>query len=238
MSSVSQARGRLPKLTAAEVEALASELPLRPLPSMGRRLGPPPPRRSRRTAAHQASERAPVVSRRMRRIHNEALLALSAAQHEAGTAGAPTGETRELFEMSWRSAWEKLGESKEQRRAWSCFVEMDERAQREVVKGRERRHTGPPGVDGRLRELAKSREGLVRRIVNMVEEQVVGLPPGGSVVVRMEDAVGRLVVHGVADFHRLAHRSVGTGRDRVTVIRKDWSGGEGGGGRRLMDVLA
>ncbi|CDF41102.1 unnamed protein product [Chondrus crispus] len=236
MSSVSQARGRLPTLTAAEVEALASQLPLRPL-AMGRRLEPAAPRRSRRTAAHQASERAPVVSRRMRRIHNEALLALSAAQQEA-LAGSSAGETRELFEMSWRSAWETLGESKEQRKAWGRFVEMDEGAQREVMEGGKRERRGPPGVDGRLRELAKSREGLVRSIVDRVEEQVVGLPPGGSVVVRMEDAVGRLVVHGVAEFHRLAHRSIGTGRDRVTVIRKDWRGGEGRGGRRLMDVLA
>lgn len=236
MSSVSQARGRLPTLSAAEVEALASQLPLRPL-AMGRRLEPAAPRRSRRTAAHQASERAPVVSRRMRRIHNEALLALSAAQHEA-LAGSSAAETRELFEMSWRSAWETLGESKEQRKAWGRFVEMDEGAQREVMEGDKRERRGPPGVDGRLRELAKSREGLVRSIVDRVEQQVVGLPPGGSVVVRMEDAVGRLVVHGVAEFHRLAHRSIGTGRDRVTVIRKDGRGGEGRGGRRLMDVLA
>lgn len=126
---------------------------------------------------------------------------------------------------------------------WRGFVELDEGEQGRVLQEREGGKRDGRGVekalarvDRKFRELIKTRKRLVKPIVGQLEETVVGMPPGGQVVVRMPDALGRLVAHGVAQFHELGHRSVGRGEERVTVIQKAKE--RTLCGPRLMDVLA
>lgn len=91
-------------------------------------------------------------------------------------------------------------------------------------------------VDRRFRELIKERPALLKPWVEEVESKVVCLPPGGTVHLRLPHALGRLVAHGVAQFHALGHRSVGKGEERVTVIRAK-PNGVVEEGVRLLDVL-
>lgn len=243
MTSVNPARGRLQALTAPQVEALASDLPLRlpshhPLPR--RRLGSPPPRRSRRTPADRAVERAPVISRRQRRVHNDLALAQAAVEH--GAQPATMVELKALFSTTSHSAWSHLCQDKDAAAVWRAFVEMEEEMQSVLLSEGEGRQKAIVSdalmrVDRRFRELIKERPALLKPWVEEVESKVVCLPPGGTVCLRLPHALGRLVAHGVAQFHALGHRSVGKGEERVTVIHAK-ANGVAEEGVRLLDVLA
>lgn len=227
MTSVASPKGRLQALTATDISpnnALRIPQLLANGASSAKPL-PPPVRRSRRTRAHKAAERPPVVSRRMRRLHNDAQLALSAAE----IAGPLSAEDfKSLFETSSRSHFQRLSE-RPNARAWASFVELDERAQADALTSPHRARRTPAvesgrdallRIDGKIRNLFKQRLGYVRPIVKDVEQRVVELGPGASLSLRLPHATFRMVAHGVAQFYRLGHRSLGHGNDRITVIEK------------------
>lgn len=261
-------RGALPKLTAADVEALASptaprlsSVPGARLGGSTRELGPRPPRPSRRTPAHRAADRAPVTSRRLRRYFNDEHLVSTAAEN--GALPTTRAEFRALFEPETRTMFARLGEDSTFASAWAPFVDVDEEGQDRLMKalcvnGRTRlegKNGGNLGkrermekerkinaeemlrrVDGRIRYLFKMRPAVVRPLVKQVEETVVGLERGESLVLRLPDAMGRMVAHGVAQFHCLGHRSLGVGSERVLVVCG--KGRPSQGEARLVDVLA
>lgn len=222
---------------------------------------PPPPRYSRRTAAHRAAERAPLVSRRLRRLVNDRALHVAAA--ETGALPSTRAELRALFERRVRTAFTRLFEDVEAASAWAPFIELDEDHQQTLLAsganvhqqyaGRDmdtvrraashigRDESGGDGdglqrIDGKLRHLLKVRADMVRPLVQQVEDAVVDLGRGETVVLRLPHALSRMVAHGVAQFHHLAHRSLGAGAERVLVIRGQGHAAQGAA--RLVDTLA
>lgn len=222
---------------------------------------------TRRLAILRATERAPAVSRRMKRVVNDAALHIAAL--ESGALPTSRAELLTLFERRARSVFALLAEDEEARATWSAFIEADEETQTAVLRaaeraGRIRRCEGEAGdgvgggnggdgdgggggrrdaaeeawrrVDSRIRAVFKMRAAAVRPLVEQVEESVVGLGMGESVVLRLPHALSRMVAHGVAQFHALGHRSMDVGADRVTVIRG--TGIATQGAVRLVDVLA
>ena len=170
----------------------------------------------------------------MRRHNNDMLLAVTAAETDA--LPVSHDDMRTLFERRSSSCWSVLHQNEASRDIGDAFVEMGRRDECESLQeARVYAEVKLARVDGRLRTLIKERASLVKPLVREVEERVVDLPLGGSVVLRLPHALSRMVAHCVAQFHRLGHRSFGDGDHRFTVIhaRKAVCGSV-----RLMDVLA
>lgn len=235
----------LPRLSPKDIDALAApHAPTLPLPST-RHLHKVddevvPPRPSRRTAAHRAAERAPIVSRRMRRFVNDAALHVAAESIDA--LPASRADLRALFERQTHTAFTTLLEDPDAAAAWNSFVDLDEDLQHSLLKPyahakSDVAHTdGLQKIDRKIRHLFKTRLDVVRPLVKQVEETVVDLELGESVVLRLQDALSRMVAHGVAQFHCMAHQSLGIGHNRVLIICG--TGHAHQGHSRLVDVLA
>lgn len=235
----------LPRLSPNDINALAApHAPTLALPST-RHLQKledelPPPRPSRRTAAHRAAERAPIVSRRMRRFVNDAALHVAAESIDA--LPSSRADLRLLFERQTHTTFTTLLEDPEAAHAWNSFIELDENVQRSLLasytdpKSAVVHHDGLHKVDRKIRHLFKTRLDVVRPLVKQVEETIVDLEIGETVVLRLQDALSRMVAHGVAQFHSLAHQSLGIGHNRVLVICG--TGHAHQGNSRLVDVLA
>ena len=238
----------LPQLTSADIEALAFNSTI---PSYGTtqprgavKKEPAPPRRSRRTRADLAAERRPVVSRSMLRFVNDMSLVSNAA--ESGVLPSTRSELRVLFERPARSAWAMLASDPNAATTRRKYMDVGEEEMMTEIctQGNgNRKHSGNPEllaltrVDKRLRRLLKSRAEVLKPLVKEVEDRVLVLTPGESVVLDLPHALYRMVAHGVAQFHEMGHKSVGTGENRVTVIqrgRNDLSQVHG----RLGDVIA
>lgn len=171
-------------------------------------------------------------------------MALAQAAIEHGDHPASMAELKSLFSATSRSAWSHLCQDPDAAARWTAFVDMEEERQDAVLRHCTRGERDVNGacdallrLDRRFRHLIKERPALLRPWVEEVESKVVSLPPGGTVSLRLPHALGRLVAHGVAQFYALGHRSVGTGEQRVTVIRATPSGVLDEG-VRLLDVLA
>lgn len=215
-------------------------LPLAPSPAA-------PPLSSRKAAPAPAkvrgarNERRPVLSRRLRRVANDSALHVAAA--ETGALPTSRAELRSLFERSTRTSWTELSASAVARAAWAPFVDIDldhlttanTLPATSHTRNRHGDGGGLPRVDRRIRHVLKARAGAVRPLVRQVEDSVVDLRRGESVVLRLQDPLARLVAHGVAQFHGLAHRSSGIGLDRVLVVCGQ--GYHAQGVARLVDVL-
>lgn len=195
-------------LLASDTQPLLSALPHRP------RLGPRPPRPSRRTSAHRAEDRAPIVSRRMRKYHNDLRLAINAA--ESGCLPQTKDDMTALFQRNSTSHWSLLHQDDEKRDIWQQFIESDEAVQRQILQENEKLTLHR--VNHRLRVLIKQRPCL-SSLVKDLEERVIQLPVGESVLLRLPQPAKRVVAHAVAQFYRMAHHSFGVGEQRITVIR-------------------
>lgn len=202
---------------------------------------PPVARPSRRACASaKISERPPLISRRMRRVANDKALRVAAENIDA--LPSSRADLRALFERQTRTAFTTLLEDPDAASAWESFVNMDEDVQRTLIPP----HTFPKcsmtnldrlnKVDRKIRLLFKTRSAVVRPLVKQVEDTVVDLAYGESVVLSLRDALSRMVAHGVAQFHSLAHQSLGIGCERVLVICG--KGHISQGSARLLDVLA
>lgn len=232
----------LPQLTSSDIEALAFNSTI---PSYGTtqprgavKKEPAPPRRSRRTRADLAAERRPVVSRSMLRFVNDMSLVSTAA--ESGVLPSTRSELRVLFERPARSAWATLASDPSAAATRRKYME-EELSDEVVTQMKEKQHGNPEQmaftrVDRRLRRLFKSRAQVLKPLVKEVEDRVLVLTPGESVVLDLPHALYRMIAHGVAQFHEMGHKSVGTGEKRVTVIQRG-SNDLGFANVRLGDVI-
>lgn len=170
---------------------------------------------------------------------NDSALQLAAESIDA--LPASRSELRALFERRTHTAFTTLLEDPDAASAWNSFVELDEDIQRSLLASfsQGKQHVVPDdrlmNVDRKIRVLFKTRLQLVRPLVQQVEDTVVDLDIGESVVLRLQDAFSRMVAHGVAQFHCLAHQSLDIGHNRVLVICG--TGHVHRGHSRLMDVL-
>lgn len=203
-------------------------------------------RRGRLTSmtAERASERPPLVPRRLRRLVNDRALHTAAA--ELGALPANRADLRALFERRVETSFSQITRDSDAAIAWAPFVELDEDEQRLLLAeySHDVRRDVPHGVEGdslncvdrKLRQLLKTKGDGIKSLVGRVEDSVVDLALGEIVVLRLPHALSRMIAHGVAQFHRLGHRSLGVGADRVLVVRGQ--GHSMQGSCRLVDVLA
>lgn len=231
------------KLSAKDFDILASSTTPTLKPVQGgirlvrnkSRSPPPPTRYSRRTAAHRASERPPIVSRRLRRTVNDRAIEVAAEDIQA--LPATRADLRALFERGVHTVFTTLSEDTQAALAWAPYIEQHVDDVLDINKKIlcNNNLTGLHKVDHKIRHVLKSRSAVVKPIIKQVEDTVVGLHNGESIVLKLPHALSRLIAHGVAQFHSLSHRSCGVGADRVLVIRGKGDGGQGGA--RLVDVV-
>lgn len=205
---------------------------------------PPPTRYSRRTAAHKAAERPPIVSRRLRRFVNDRALHLAAA--DIGALPTSRADLRMLFERHSTTIFSRLSQDAEAARKFAPYIDYnldddddlvdedddtdnDSDAENEVGKYQR--------IDHKIRVLLKERPTVVKPLVQQVEESVLHLEHGESIVLNLPHPLSRMVAHAVAQFHCLAHRSCDVGQDRVLVIRKQ-TNVPLESSARLVDIIA
>lgn len=202
-----------------------------------------PSRFSKRTAKDRALERAPVVPRKLRRYVNDERLAVTAESLNA----LPTtrADLKSLFERQAHTIFSTLSEDSEAAHAWAPYVDenldgtiqyMQQKA--EVgTRGGEKEKEGLDKIDRKIRHVLKERGDGIKPLVRQVEDTVCTLEKGESIVLHLPHSLSRMIAHGVAQFHSLAHRSTGYGSNRVLVIKRH-NHHAVQNATRLVDVLA